>query len=135
MIEEGGRGVETAVNWIGQDSATALAYVAMAAFGGPVKTLGSVLWENSPAGEAVQGFKQARLVNPLSGAIGSFGFGAETEVQLLRVKPASDTMANMGVDAILSAFGAQTAGKGAKSIVEGSDGFGKKVDAAGDMPA
>ena len=135
MIEEGGRGVEKAVNWIGQDSATALAYVAMAAFGGPVKTLGSVLWENSPAGEAVQGFKQARLVNPLSGAIGSVGFGAETEAQLLGVKPASDAMANMGVDAILSALGAQTAGKGAKSIVEGSDGFGKKVDAAGDMPA
>ncbi|MCC8567409.1 hemagglutinin repeat-containing protein [Xanthomonas citri] len=130
VIESGGRGVEKASNWLGQDTALALAYVAMAAAGGPVKTVASTLFENSSAGEFLQNAKQQYLVDPFGRVIGTYGLGAQTAEQLQSVRPASSMMAGMGVDAMMSAIGATTAGKGAKSILESSQGIGKKIDNA-----
>ncbi|WP_234346925.1 hemagglutinin repeat-containing protein, partial [Xanthomonas citri] len=130
VIENGGRGVEKASNWLGQDTALALAYVAMAAAGGPVKTVASTLFEKSSAGEFLQNAKQQYLVDPFGRVIGTYGLGAQTAEQLQSVRPASSMMAGMGVDAMMSAIGATTAGKGAKSILESSQGIGKKIDNA-----
>ncbi|WP_260214061.1 hemagglutinin repeat-containing protein [Xanthomonas arboricola] len=130
VIESGGRGVEKASNWLGQDTALALAYVAMAAAGGPVKTVASTLFENSSAGEFLQNAKQQYLIDPFGRVIGTYGLGAQTAEQLQSVKPASSMMAGMGVDAMMSAIGATTAGKGAKGILESSQGIGNKIDNA-----
>ncbi|WP_223202951.1 hypothetical protein [Stenotrophomonas sp. 169] len=127
VIESGGRGVEKAVNWMGEDTAMALAYVAMAAAGGPVKALGSMAWEASPAGQGIQQKKQDYLVNPLGEVVGRWGFGAKTDDQLQAVHPASNTMAGLGVDAVLSAVGVQAVRTGAKGVVEGSKGIGGKI--------
>ncbi|MFA1261894.1 hypothetical protein ACDI97_10845 [Xanthomonas axonopodis pv. fascicularis] len=108
----------------------ALAYVAMAAAGGPVKTVASTLFENSSAGEFLQNAKQQYLIDPFGRVIGTYGLGAQTAEQLQSVKPASSMMAGMGVDAMMSAIGATTAGKGAKSILESSQGIGNKIDNA-----
>ncbi|MCW3192892.1 hypothetical protein [Xanthomonas citri] len=75
VIENGGRGVEKASNWLGQDTALALAYVAMAAAGGPVKTVASTLFEKSSAGEFLQNAKQQYLVDPFGRVIGTYGLG------------------------------------------------------------
>ncbi|WP_407470643.1 hemagglutinin repeat-containing protein [Xanthomonas campestris] len=133
VIESGGRGVEKASNWLGQDTALALAYVAMAAAGGPVKTVASTLFENSAAGEFLQNAKQQYLVDPFGRVIGTYGLGAQTAEQLQSVRPASSMMAGMGVDAMMAAIGATTAGTGAKSILESSQGIGQKIDNAGNL--
>ncbi|MEB1611450.1 hemagglutinin repeat-containing protein [Xanthomonas campestris pv. campestris] len=133
VIESGGRGVEKASNWLGQDTAMALAYVAMAAAGGPVKTVASTLFENSAAGEFLQNAKQQYLVDPFGRVIGTYGLGAQTAEQLQSVRPASSMMAGMGVDAMMAAIGATTAGTGAKSILESSQGIGQKIDNAGNL--
>ncbi|WP_407471402.1 hemagglutinin repeat-containing protein [Xanthomonas campestris pv. raphani] len=133
VIESGGRGVERASNWLGQDTALALAYVAMAAAGGPVKTVASTLFENSAAGEFLQNAKQQYLVDPFGRVIGTYGLGAQTAEQLQSVRPASSMMAGMGVDAMMAAIGATTAGTGAKSILESSQGIGGKIDSAKEL--
>ncbi|MCC8671645.1 hemagglutinin repeat-containing protein [Xanthomonas arboricola] len=133
VIESGGRGVERASNWLGQDTAMALAYVAMAAAGGPVKTVASTLFENSAAGEFLQDAKQQYLVDPFGRVIGTYGLGAQTAEQLQSVRPASNMMAGMGVDAMMAAIGATTAGTGAKSILESSQGIGGKIDSAKEL--
>ncbi|MEA9902314.1 two-partner secretion domain-containing protein [Xanthomonas campestris] len=133
VIESGGRGVEKASNWLGQDTALALAYVAMAAAGGPVKTVASTLFENSAAGEFLQNAKQQYLVDPFGRVIGTYGLGAQTAEQLQSVRPASSMMAGMGVDAMMAAIGATTAGTGAKSILESSQGIGQKIDNTGNL--
>ncbi|WP_425510749.1 hemagglutinin repeat-containing protein [Xanthomonas cassavae] len=128
VIESGGRGVERASNWLGQDTALALAYVAMAAAGGPVKTVASTLFENSAPGEFLQNKKQQYLVDPFGNFIGTYGLGAQGEQQLQSVRPASSVMAGMGVDAMMSVAGIVTAGTGARSLLENSLGIGKKLD-------
>ncbi|MBV6799975.1 hemagglutinin repeat-containing protein [Xanthomonas campestris pv. obscurae] len=133
VIESGGRGVERASNWLGQDTALALAYVAMAAAGGPVKTVASTLFENSAPGEFLQSAKQKYLIDPFGKVIGTYGLGAQNEQQLDSVKPASSVMAEMGVNSAMSAIGATTAGAGAKSVVESAQGIGGKIDAAKDI--
>ncbi|MDO7955103.1 hemagglutinin repeat-containing protein [Xanthomonas euvesicatoria pv. eucalypti] len=130
VIESGGRGVERASNWLGQDTALALAYVAMAAAGGPVKTVASTLFENSAPGEFLQNRKQQYLVDPFGNFIGTYGLGAQGEQQLQSVRPATSMMAGMGVDSMASVIGVISTGKAANSILESSQGIGKKIDDA-----
>lgn len=87
-------------------------------------------WEASPAGQGIQQKKQDYLVNPLGEVVGRWGFGAKTDDQLQAVHPASNTMAGLGVDAVLSAVGVQAVRTGAKGVVEGSKGIGGKIDGA-----
>ncbi|MBB3802143.1 filamentous hemagglutinin [Xanthomonas arboricola] len=130
VIESGGRGVEKASNWLGQDTALALAYVAMAAAGGPVKTVASTLFENSAPGEFLQNKKQQYLVDPFGNFIGTYGLGAQNEQQLQSVRPATSMMAGMGVDSMASVIGVISTGKAANSLLESSQGIGKKIDDA-----
>lgn len=111
VIESGGRGVEKASNWLGQDTALALAYVAMAAAGGPVKTVASTLFENSAPGEFLQNKKQQYLVDPFGNFIGTYGLGAQGEQQLQSVRPATSMMAGMGVDSMASVIGVISTGR------------------------
>jgi len=74
--------------------------------------------------------KEALLVGPLAGLVGTYGFNAQTEADQQAVYPASHVVSSVGVDAVLSTIGAIGVNKGVKSIVEGAEGFSKKVDAA-----
>ncbi|MBB4723192.1 hemagglutinin repeat-containing protein [Xanthomonas euvesicatoria] len=130
VIESGGRGVERASNWLGQDTALALAYVAMAAAGGPVKTVASTLFENSAPGEFLLNKKQQYLVDPFGNFLGTYGLGAQNEQQLQSVRPATNMMAGMGVDSMASVIGVISTGKAANSLLESSQGIGKKIDDA-----
>ncbi|MFA1720010.1 two-partner secretion domain-containing protein [Xanthomonas campestris] len=130
VIESGGRGVEKASNWLGQDTALALAYVAMAAAGGPVKTVASTLFENSAPGEFLQNKKQQYLVDPFGNFIGTYGLGAQSEQQLQSVRPATNMMAGMGVDSMASILGVISTRKAANSLLDSSQGIGKKIDEA-----
>ncbi|WP_016851508.1 hemagglutinin repeat-containing protein, partial [Xanthomonas citri] len=130
VIESGGRGVEKASNWLGQDTALALAYVAMAAAGGPVKTVASTLFENSAPGEFLLNKKQQYLVDPFGNFLGTYGLGAQNEQQLQSVRPATNMMAGMGVDSMASVIGVISTGKAANSLLESSQGIGKKIDDA-----
>ncbi|MGD3369864.1 hemagglutinin repeat-containing protein [Xanthomonas citri pv. citri] len=135
VIESGGRGVEKASNWLGQDTALALAYVAMAAAGGPVKTVASTLFENSAPGEFLQNKKQQYLVDPFGNFIGTYGLGAQGEQQLQSVRPATSMMAGMGVDSMASVIGVISTGKAANSLLESSQGIGQKIDSAKEVKA
>lgn len=98
--------------------------------GGPVKTAGSYLFDSSPQGQWLYQQKEALLVGPLAGLVGTYGFNAQTDADQQAVYPASHVVSSVGVDAVLSTIGAIGAKKGVKSIVEGAEGFSKKVDAA-----
>jgi len=130
LIVNGERGVEKAVNWMGKDTATALAYVAMAAMGGPVKTAGSYFWEQSSLAQWLQQEKESQLIQPFAGMIGTYGFGAQTDEQQQGVYPASHAVASTGVNAVLSSMGILGTRQAAKGIVKDAEGFSKKVDAA-----
>lgn len=130
LVVSGEQGVEKAVNWMGKDTATALAYVAMAAMGGPVKTAGSYLFDSSPQGQWLYQQKEGLLVRPLAGLVGTYGFDAQTDAEQQGVYPASHVISSVAVDTVLSTIGAIGVNKGVKSIVEGAEGFSKKVDAA-----
>jgi filamentous hemagglutinin len=130
LIVSGETGVEKVVNWMGPSTAEGLGYVVMAATGGPMKTAGQILLDQSGATQWIQDQKDTYLINPLAGLVGQYGFDAQTQAQQQAVYPASHATASAGVNTLLSVVGAQTPNKGVKSIVGESEGFAEKVGQA-----
>jgi filamentous hemagglutinin len=130
VIVNSGLAVSKAVDWVGEDTATALGYLALTATGGPAKALESYLWNASPLGVALQNAKNDYLINPAANLIGQYGFGAQDAAQQQAVYPATHAAGSMTVDSILSAIGGIRPEQGAKGIVTASEGFGDEVKSA-----
>jgi filamentous hemagglutinin len=135
VIVNSGLAVSKAVDWVGEDTATALGYLALTATGGPAKALESYLWNASPLGVALQNAQNDYLVNPAASLIGQYGFGAQDAAQQQAVYPASHAAGAMTVTSILSAIGGIGSEQGAKGIVKASEGFGDEVKKADDVGA
>uniref|UniRef100_UPI003870131C hemagglutinin repeat-containing protein n=1 Tax=Stenotrophomonas pigmentata TaxID=3055080 RepID=UPI003870131C len=128
LIVSGQRGTEKAVNWLGEDNATAAAMAVMVALGGPVKTGLGMAFSASPAGQAIEGVKE-QVKDWLTPINGTYLFGANTAAAQNTVLPASGAVAGTTVELGSSLLGASMAAS-IKGIIGISKGFGSKVDAA-----
>jgi filamentous hemagglutinin len=131
VVTSGEKGVEKVVNWVGADNAEALGYAVAVATAGPARFgIGLALDKSGITGQ-IQAVKQEYLVDPTAQWIGTYGFDAQTPEQLGVVHPASNTIASVAVDTTLSMVGGAIKDT-AKSIVQQSNGFSDKVQAADD---
>nr|WP_242628955.1 hemagglutinin repeat-containing protein [Xanthomonas oryzae] len=126
----GGEKVEQFKNWMGEDNAQTAALLLMAATGGPVKTLASTLWAETPMAKFLQDKKEQVLVGPMTPLIGSNAFGAQNDSDQEAVRPASHATSSMLVDTLLSSIGLVGAKAGAVGIIKSSDGFSAEIQAA-----
>ncbi|WP_242629538.1 hemagglutinin repeat-containing protein [Xanthomonas oryzae] len=123
----GGEKVEQFKNWMGEDNAQTAALLLMAATGGPVKTLASTLWAETPMAKFLQDKKEQVLVGPMTPLVGSNAFGAQNDSDQEAVRPASHATSSMLVDTLLSSIGLVGAKAGAVGIIKSSDGFSGAV--------
>ncbi|WP_267120215.1 hemagglutinin repeat-containing protein, partial [Xanthomonas sacchari] len=123
----GGKEAEKIKNWLGEDNAETAALMLMAAAGGPVKTLGSAIWAQTPMAAYLEEKKEQYLVSPLSTLVGANAFGAETDSDQQAVHPASHATSSMLVDTLLSSLGVLGTKAGAIGIIKSTDGFSGAV--------
>ncbi|QBH02360.1 hypothetical protein EYC57_01395 [Xanthomonas oryzae] len=102
MAIAGGEKVEQFKNWMGEDNAQTAALLLMAATGGPVKTLASTLWAETPMAKFLQDKKEQVLVGPMTPLVGSNAFGAQNDSDQEAVRPASHATSSMLVDTLVA---------------------------------